>query len=199
MNNLKQTGLIFMQYANDNKSIILYKTWKNSKEVSWSKTYYKEGYLTDEKTAYCPYTPVLKDHGPKDDGKSSYGARSAQDEKMDASYYLYDRISDKDRFWGYLPKGFRSASSVHLFADASQCDCGSCAYAKHNYYMFYEGSSSKTRVHARHNGTANLLFGDGHVGSMTGVQFRVHIDNPASGAPEEAEGNVLDANGKFMF
>ena len=200
MNNLKQIGLVFMTYANDNNSIILYKTRVGaSKEYGFSRTYWREGYFPDVKTLSCPYYPLKTSNDPTGDGKSSYGTRCAQNEGMASSFFEYKNFNKEYYFWGYLLKGFKSASSIHIVADSSQYDCGSCAYAKQQYYQFWEKSSSKSRVHARHNGTANLLFGDGHVGSMTGVQFRVHIDNPASGAPEDVEGNVLDANGKFMF
>ena len=201
INNMKQTGLVFMTYANDTVSLIIYRTYVNNNDLTWNKFYYNYGYLTDTKTAYCPYYPLLKNHEPGTaDGKSSYGMRSAQDEGMDATYYTYQKFNDnKDRIWAYLLKGFRQASQVHILADATQCSCGSCAYAKNQYFMFYDKSGSKSRVHARHNGTANLLFGDGHVASMSGAQYKVHISNRASGSPENVEANILDADGKFMF
>jgi len=199
MNNMKQSGLIFMNYANDNNSIIMFRFQGSSAEQGWSRLYKNAGYLSDEKTAYCPYYPLLKSHTPKETGKSSYGVRNALDEGMESGTYLYKKTATNDKFWGFLLKGFRNSSQIHMFADSSQCKCGSCAYQGNQYYMFWDTSGSKSRVHARHSNTVNLLFGDGHASSMSPGQYKIHAAGTASGASASAAPNILDEQGNLLY
>lgn len=198
MNNLKQLGLITTGYSLENRNVIAYRKWVNSVDQYWSLIYYKTGYLKNVKTAYCPYYPLFNNHGPTQTGKSAYGARGAQ-EDMQSSYYMYIRISDQDRFWGYAVNGFRSPSSVHLFADASQCLCGSCAYGGYQYGLFFDTANSTCRVHLRHANLGNILFGDGHSESMNASAYKRHASQSVSGINTGCVPKVIGQKGMPLY
>ena len=200
MNNQKQLGLTFMNYADDSNGLILYQIRIAGTDQTWSWFYQKEGYLNNGNIAACPYYPLLKNHTPKETGKSSYGMRNAMDGGMVAAFYLYLKSSDSERLWGLQLKKFKQASSVHILADSSQCACGTCAYSGKQYFLFWDISSGNNRVKARHAGTVNLLFADGHAGSLTPIQYMIHAKTEASGGAGDSESpNVLDEQGNFLF
>ena len=182
-NNMRQTGISFNMYANDNKDMVMLE-WNN---VSWIK------YLTDfpnnqnsslqeiySKRFHCPAT--FRDwDGVSYTYRSSFYLATVYGGNVDTNGFSYARTpdpTDKDPSLMYIcvllsrvPAAEKITNSKLPFISEAMCsDYPNLAH--HRFYL----SSSKTGVNlSAHAGKANYLLSDGHVESGDRNTFKKEI------------------------
>jgi len=171
MSNLQQTAVAASAYCGDFKDVLCCVERKGGQDSFWSSILYRSKHITNLQTTFCPYYPVKQPYLANTTGKSGYGMRLGRD-CMSDELCVSVSFSASDRFWGFNFKRFKTPSSIYLFADSSQCNCGSCFFGGFQYGSFSEVVGAKDRIHMRHLRQANLLFADGHSASVNHSKYQ---------------------------
>jgi len=139
MNNLKQTGLATMMYAND------YDGWvvlSGAPGDGWAPTLYDGGYIADKDVLCCPSYRT-----PKFTSKTRVYGTDYEEHDLVVGSYRY-------KIFFKIP----NPSNYIYYAD-SRCIAGSIP---EQYCHIYK-SHTLMLIHLRHSGLANCWFADGHV------------------------------------
>ncbi len=171
ISNLKQIGLALITYANDWNGLA---PPVNTNPAQTTRTWI----ALLHNNAYLP-TPVV--------GKPTIFVCPSQEDKVYANYSrAYGMQLDPDagstglKYSWILTEpvknsnGTLGANSLVEFifvADSVLELPGDTGHRKQAYYIFNNPIANDHRIHLRHNGKANVLFGDGHVGSVDRSEF----------------------------
>lgn len=166
--NLKQVMASSLQYVDDNDGYLFFwgegmpranNSTKNSE--NWGSLSnggaYVKSYFPDQKSILCPGGPPTDWNDSNIYRYASYGLFRGHIGK----HMKFDTRAPRDLtgIWNtdkllHLPTNV-SHSKLYVFADSRQKTCKQT-------YVWYLGSNSSQMVH-RHNGKANIAWGDGHV------------------------------------
>ncbi len=179
-NNLRQTGLMIMDYAGD------YDGWTMSGYMPtpdgskyWSQILYIYGYMPGNPTGAATNKPspfVCPSVAP-------YGQYVSVGERTYGLYTTTQAINLsilKEPVYYYLPNSntrgtyaiWKSPADVWYLGDTLVAS--SPEYVQY-YYMAVQGGGSKP--HTRHFDAINLLFGDGHVRAMPDKELKPQVTN----------------------
>ena len=182
ISNLKQLGLVSMEYAQGNKEYIAptYSSY-DGQGISWVSVYILAGNLSHPKIG----SPIIfrcpaDSRGGKHEGNyfESYGGDGAVDG---------DVLSDTNIISLRLSSIKGAASKYPMYADSIKCAPNTTNEiyipdpGKPQWYRIDRGFGGF--VYARHNRKANLIMADGHMQSSTAGelkgQFRKGVHSPA--------------------
>jgi len=164
VNNLRQIGVEFANYADDNKGIIPVTYCSSDSYIQWSESLYDDAAKLP-KTVYCPSIPA-KGYNETYGSVVMFGFGDDYQEYFNTPI-LKESISGKTRI-AIDTKRMKHASQYWLLADSirfSGTDVGKPSYSINPF-----SSTSPSGGHFRHNSTINGLFADGHVNNANPSQ-----------------------------
>lgn len=168
INNLKQTGLMMLNYAGDNQG------WTMGAYMSyltWTRTLYIQNYISGNPLGLpnnmpSPFVcPSLDPFGKYTDITKTYGImRIDQDVYLrilnNPVCYYYGTSKTRGAYYNIVP------SDIFFLGDSIETNTKS-----QSYYYAYAFATSTRQVQTRHSNGANMLFIDGHVRSLTGKKL----------------------------
>ena len=184
INNLKQLGLSINAYAGDNKDLVplwyIGPDWSEETNILWTLWHGGLDQNAQESSAYtlisranwyCPATAYVKrDSNGYPWGGYSYGSTIMKDDQMILKDSSDKAMPTSRTNWGnmYSLVRLRNASSyITLF------DCVNPTTKE----ISNRHSSSEGAVYATHSEKANILFADGHAGSLSKGELQSQYDN----------------------
>lgn len=180
LNNLKQSILAEMSYAEDHKGRVIQMIWfvSGSTALTWNESliggnsaYRIQAYLGNPKSLLCPSgEPKSFDVSAQDSARwNTYGMYSGG--TMNGADVSAWRSSNTMNIWGPA-----SPSKYFLLADTAKSTNG-----KQWYYFYMQSFGENAAIHMRHVGMASAAFLDGHAASMNRMGLKefggtVYID-----------------------
>ncbi|NQU85460.1 MAG: prepilin-type N-terminal cleavage/methylation domain-containing protein [Mariniphaga sp.] len=180
ISNLKQIGLVTQMYLND------YDGWfatgrSGDDSTFWTRIFNDKGYLDRSDVYYCP-SGIPKRMPAVNWMWFTYGFNMTDStcwQTLDSQEWHFERlinVSDPSNRW--------------LFGDNFSSDAG----VYHGWQSFRIRTTNigtnEAGIHLRHNGTANILFFDGHVESCT--QTRLKTIDPSLTKAVDENGNIIN-------
>ncbi|MBN2642884.1 MAG: prepilin-type N-terminal cleavage/methylation domain-containing protein [Victivallales bacterium] len=172
-NNLKQTGISFIQYQDNSDGFICMVVSRDpdglaSKRV-WNDLLIYKGYIDSVKTLTCPVSVLNDEIGYfVKDKKLPAGNESWYNVGYGANMMLGDFTSSSLKVRDYKKNiMIRRPSQFIQAGDAARYVSSSNKYAP-GAYMYTIFSLSAYFAYPWHSGTCNILYFDGHVNSETG-------------------------------
>jgi prepilin-type N-terminal cleavage/methylation domain-containing protein/prepilin-type processing-associated H-X9-DG protein len=168
--NLKNVGILINSYSTDNDgySIPSYYVWVDSAKqtISWMDMAIDRGYLTGGfNIGVCPAEiPNIASDQAKVGESFRYIYGMHLTSETDLPYYYYT-----SKYRGYILKKIKKASAMPLAMDSYNS-----TNKKQNYVVSNNGTNS---AHLRHSNQVNLIFADGHAGSLGSGEYREVIAN----------------------
>jgi prepilin-type processing-associated H-X9-DG protein len=129
----------------------------------WLKTLWQHGYLKNKKLFYCPSQALTGNYKVF---PSTFKVTYGEIDPVKLKIYFRPAGSN-DSFTNF--KKAKNTSIIPLGGD-SYCSAG--AYIDNQYYYISIKSTATGRVHTRHGGRANFMYGDGHVAAVLPGKLR---------------------------
>jgi prepilin-type processing-associated H-X9-DG protein/prepilin-type N-terminal cleavage/methylation domain-containing protein len=163
MNQMKQSGLAFLMYANDyGGKVHLFTNDAHAglPEVGWHETLANNKYLNSLDVATCPSRAPYKYNSDK-----RYQVYGVDVELIPSGVLDVVRMRFYFRNIEKVDSPELQAIIVDSVEPLRNGDSWSQYWIVHHYFSSAVDPSSPAGVHMRHNARANVLFCDGHVGS----------------------------------
>ena len=176
-NNLKQIGLTFASYTNDFEYYPPTNVHTPSDSI-WSWMMWKNSYFTNLKTFYCPTTatqcPAYSQEYIKSPNQSwayTYVSYGYNEVCAGDNWYINNQPNTPP-----VPAKIgkiKNPSKKVLHADANM------KAAPNRPYFIVDANNANGMIHSRHNGNANIVWIDGHCGSVrNGMLLQIGANLP---------------------
>lgn len=151
MNNMKQCGLAYLQYAGDNNETCPPATENGAQYVEWSSKLYYLKYLRSWSAMVCPAYQPYKEMSP--------GSLTC--------YYTYALVGGYNSSEYYRLNKAWNLSQTPAFADSMTITPGGLwptSLGKYSqcFYVRMNRLNDDMKIHLRHNHKTNMIYLDGH-------------------------------------
>ena len=160
--NQKQMALSWLMYADDHDGTVLRNLFGNSSYTLPNGNLCTTGYMLWQ-TIFHPWQPEFKVYNCPSNSVAHCVYTGQYQSSPLIGYNVYVPID------GQRLSKLRRPSELMVFADANSYPASAAGAIVYNSYVL--ASTKHVREVGRHNNTANIAYGDGHVGSRQGLSI----------------------------